>query len=484
DYAETIQSSADTLLTIINDILDFSKVEAGQLELDKREFKLSDSLDFALKTIRSNTAGRPLSFSCDIDPSVPRVVIGDETRLRQILLNLMNNAAKFTEQGSVKVSVKRRLDGIDPLYVSLQFSISDTGIGIPADRIASLFDPFSQVDKTTTRKYGGTGLGLAIVKQLVELQGGEIWVESTMNVGSTFNFTLNFDAYDTRPIDSNLIRIPTHMRVMLIDSTHATQLQLADALQERGIDVSSYSDINQGLQVLDQDRHFNAAIISLDDEHDLNEPSRQFALERKFREHDDYYRLPLVLLAPEQRTTGTPDANPDTTIDLVKPVNPDRVLEALARLWRGRETSTTVDKKSAIKLDETIARQSPLRILLVDDNKTNQKIARLMLSRLGYSADIVDNGEEAVEALTTEGHDIVLMDVQMPVMDGYEATRLIRRRWPDRHLRIIAMTANAMKGDREKCLDAGMDDYMSKPIQIDEFVTVLQRNYQALQSTN
>ena len=474
DFARTINESAESLLTVINDILDWSKVEAGKLELERLPFHLRDCVEGALDLVAMAAARKGLDLAYFIEPEVPDTIVSDEGRLRQVLLNLINNAVKFTEKGEVVLTVAR--DGGEPEegQCRLLFTIRDTGIGIPKDRQAALFQSFTQADATTTRRFGGTGLGLAISQKLVSLMGGRIWLESTEGKGATFRFTLS--APVGPPIGTSSLHEARPdlegKRVLIVDD-NATNRNLLSRLTA-----------NWAMQPLDMERPADAAALAAGTRFDvaildMHMPGMNgVELARQLRSTEAGRDLPLILLS----SLGQPADYSRAELEgigfaevLTKPVKPSPLLNALASLFAGRPIRV-IDRvqRKAPEFDESLATKLPLRILLADDNPTNQKLGRLILKRLGYASDVAGNGLEVLQAVARQPYDVVLMDIEMPEMDGLEATRRIVADFPDGGgPRIIAVTANAMEGDREKFIKAGMSGYVSKPIRVADLVEAL-----------
>ena len=467
DYAETVRHSSDALLTIINDILDFSKIEAGKLELEQQPFDLRDCLEAALDLIATRAAEKGLDLCYQVEEGTPGVVVGDVTRFRQILVNLLGNAVKFTERGEVEVTVSSRSqeDGRHELHVAVR----DTGIGIPTDRMDRLFRSFSQVDASTTRRYGGTGLGLAISKRLTELMGGTMWVESVVGEGTTFHFTILAEAAPSasraeREPDQPLLR---GKRLLIVDDNRTNRQVLTLQARSWGMVPRETGSPLEALEWIQQGDPFDLAIL------DMQMPDMDgLTLAGEIRRVRDAQSLPLVMLTSLGRREADPRAA-EFAAHLTKPVKASQLHDRLVGIFAG-EVGRPRDSAPEWRLDPEMGQRLPLRILLAEDNAINQKLALKVLERMGYRADVAANGLEAIAALERQPYDIVLMDVQMPELDGLEATRRIRERWPDgRGPRIVAMTANAMQGDREECLAAGMDDYLTKPIQVIELQATL-----------
>ncbi|MCC6398731.1 MAG: response regulator [Bacteroidetes bacterium] len=474
EFAETIRTSGESLLTIINDILDFSKIEAGSLELEQNPLLIDECVEQALDLVAEQAALKNIDLMYSIAPDTPRAIMGDITRLRQILVNLLSNAVKFTERGEVEASVRLRpANGggdAQPGHVRIQFSIRDTGIGISPAAHDRLFRSFSQVDASTTRQYGGTGLGLAISKRLAELMGGTMWVESTPGAGSTFSFTL------AAPLAQEVPRPHLEKHVgsiagkhLLIVDDNATNLRIlaAQTLSWGMLPVQASSG-REALEVLRKSTRIDLAII------DMHMPEMDgLMLARAIRQFRTPQELPLVLLSSVGlRKSGEGEIFAAT---LTKPVKPSHLFNVLMDL-AGNSGARPAQHRSPEYIDGQLAQRHPLRILLAEDNVINQQVALKILQRMGYRADVAANGLEVLEALRRQRYDIILMDVQMPEMDGLQTTREIRSRWePDEQPRIVAMTANAMQGDRDECIAAGMNDYLSKPVRVKELEVVLER---------
>ena len=473
DYVSTIRTSGDSLLTIINEILDFSKIESGKMELESQPFEIAQCIEEAIDLFTVPAAAKGVELAYMIDPLVPACVLGDITRLRQVLVNLMNNAVKFTPRGFVTLEVT-----VDPATVGrpadekilLDFHVTDSGIGIPADRMDLLFKPFSQVDASTTRKYGGTGLGLAICDRLTQLMGGSIDVTSTPDQGSRFHFCIQTSVVDitddsTPPLFTAL---PAGCVVLAVDDHPVNRAALANYLASWKIHPLLAADAASALTQA-ATTPLSAAIID-------QELSVQSGLELVADLRSRYPRLPIVLLTPASANSRRPDPNDPLVHRLPKPIKPYPLHDILRRIISGpgsQEPSTT-NSRVAVRLADTL----PLDILLAEDNPVNQKVLLRYLDLMGYRADAVGNGLEAVHALRERNYHLVFMDVQMPEMDGLQATRQIRSIIsPERQPLIVALTANAMQGDRERCLDAGMNDYLSKPVKIDEIQSVISRHF-------
>ncbi len=478
EFTETIRQSGDSLLVIINDILDFSKIEAGKMELESQPFDLYECVESAIDLLAPRTSSKNLELAYYIDEGVPSAIIGDVTRLRQILVNLISNAIKFTEQGEVVVSVSI-LDSIgpssEPLY-RLHFTVQDTGIGIPEDRLDRLFQSFSQIDASTTRRYGGTGLGLAISKRLAELMGGDMWAESRMGQGSIFHFTLRThpaQAVVRRHLHANQPLLKAR-RVLIVDDNETNRRILSLQTRSWGMLPEDTGTPQQALEWIEQGVYYDLAIL------DMQMPEMDgLTLAEKFQGLPAGSKLPVIIL------TSLGGSEIQTKVKLAacltKPIKPSVLFDVLAGVFSpedAQEIASAANRRQKPLFDEHLAQRLPLRILVGEDNATNQKLALALLDRLGYRADVAANGLEIVQALERQVYDVVLMDVQMPEMDGLEATKVIVSEWRQWHPlaarpHIIAVTANALKEDRTACLQAGMDDYISKPIQVEELVNAL-----------
>ncbi|MCX7799236.1 MAG: PAS domain S-box protein [Fimbriimonadales bacterium] len=464
-FAEIARSSAESLLSVINDILDYSKIEAGRLDLERTQFDLEELLDEFSAVLGTRAVQEGLEFVCWVDPDVPSGLVGDPARLRQILTNLVGNAIKFTHQGEVAVRVT--LASTEGDRVRLRFEVRDTGIGIPEDKLETLFDKFTQVDASTTRRYGGTGLGLAIAKQLSELMNGRIGVESRLGQGSTFWFEVELGrAYAERPWDADALR---GRRALVVDD-HPGHLEVLCRLLERwGLSAQEANSAEAALRLAqsaaEAGEPFDVAIL------DHQMPGMSGADLAECLAADPWTRsLPLILLS----SLGSSVSVGKFVACLVKPVRRSELRQALLR---AAGCGWAAEPAAADRRSEPQALAGG-RVLVAEDNAVNQHVARGVLAKLGLEAVVVSNGLEAIEALRQQSFDAVLMDVQMPEIDGFEATRRIRcgeAGAPNRRIPIIAMTAHAMQGDRDRCLEAGMDDYVSKPVSQHDLAAVLQK---------
>jgi signal transduction histidine kinase/DNA-binding response OmpR family regulator len=472
EYVETIRSSGDGLLTIINDILDFSKIDAGKLELELVSFDLRSCIEDALDLVAPRAATKGLDLSYDMGPMVPDCVVSDVTRVRQILVNLLSNAVKFTETGEVSMTVTA--GRVTQGKCEMQFAVQDSGIGIPADRIDRLFQSFSQIDASTTRKYGGTGLGLAISRRLTELLGGRIWVESEPGKGSRFSFTILAAPGEPKPSDPQLpVRssgsVP-HLagrRVLIVDDRETTRHTLQRLCESWGLVVHGAASGAEALALIGKGERFELALL------DGRMPDMDgITLAAAIRKTLDHASPRLVLMSSlGQRESVSADG---FAASLTKPIKASRLYDTVVELLSPAATAEV--RPASAPAGQLLADRHPLRVLVAEDNLVNQKVTLFMLERLGYRPDLVANGLEAVEAVRRVPYDVVLMDLQMPEMDGFGALRAIHSEHaPGRHPWIVALTANAFEEDRNACLAAGMDDYLSKPLQKAKLELVLTR---------
>ena len=473
EFVETIRTGGDSFLTIINDILDFSKIESGKLDLEQRPFHINDCIEDALDLLAAKAADKGLDLAYFIESQTPHTIAGDVTRLRQIFVNLLSNAVKFTHEGEIFLSVESRPLG-DGLF-ELHFAVRDTGIGIPPDRMGRLFQSFGQVDSSITRHYGGTGLGLAISKRLSEMMGGRMWVESKQGEGSTFHFTIVASAAQgkARPHFNTTQPHLTGKRVLIVDDNATNRRILTLQAESWGMKAEAVGCSANALESIRRGATYDLAIM------DMQMPGMDgLMLAEEIRKLRDTAALPLVMLSSglvSKQKAADQNGESRFAAVLAKPVKPSQLFEALMGVLTDQPAQVR-QAASQQKVDRQMAERLPMRILLAEDNLVNQKVALRLLERMGYKAEVAANGLEVLEALRRQPYDLVLMDVHMSEMDGLEATREICRRWEEgERPRIIAMTANAMQGDREECLSAGMDDYISKPVQIGELQTTLQR---------
>jgi CheY-like chemotaxis protein len=484
-YVDTIYSSAESLLTIINDILDFSKIESGKFEFERQPVNLRSCIEEALDLIGTKAGDKKLDLAYLIEDGVPPVVLGDVTRLRQILVNLLGNAVKFTEQGEIVATIQVEQPPENPDNLTspwqLHFAVRDTGIGIPADQIARLFTPYVQAEAATARKFGGTGLGLSISRRLVELMGGRIWAESLAGEGSTFHFVLPLQATTeiTTPLLEHIQPQLADLNLLIVDDNPTNCRILSLQATKWGMNPRTALTGEQALNWLRAGEKFDLAIL------DMQMPGLDgLMLAGEIRKLPAAARLPMILLT----SMGVRPDNPafvqaGFATSLTKPIKPTQLFESLVRVISGMRTAPKPALAANNKLDPKMASRLPLRVLLCDDNLINQKVATRLLTQMGYAPKIAGNGLEALKAIDSEPFDLIFMDVMMPEMDGLEATRQIRTRQQNRAehpnykspLIIVAMTASAMPGDREKCLEAGMDDYLSKPVRPEDVRALVER---------
>ncbi|MFN4280893.1 GAF domain-containing protein [Thermosynechococcus sp.] len=461
DFLQTLHQAGEALLTIINDILDFSKIESGKLVLEQQPFDVRECVEDVLSLLASKAEEKELELLYTCTPETPAQIKGDVTRLRQILVNLVGNGIKFTHEGQVVVHVGViRHEGKD----FVQFQVQDTGIGIPRDRMDRLFKPFSQVDASTTREYGGTGLGLVISKRLCELMGGDMSVESVEGKGTTFTFTIL--AEEQKPyVPPAPHPALAGKHVLVVDDNAASRENLCTLLQNWGMVPIGYGNPHL---VLEAPPRWDLAVL------DLNMPEMSgLQLAERLQSEDGFKQQPIVLLTPLS-WLETASRKELITAHLPKPIRPLTLRQTLIKTLSSESASQPALTKTSI--DPNLGSRFPLRILLAEDNAVNQKVALHILKRMGYRADVAANGLEVLEALQQRPYDVVLMDVQMPKMDGLQTTERIYAQWPpSQRPWIIAMTANALAGDRERCFAAGMDDYISKPIKIEALAAALNR---------
>ncbi len=471
EYVETIRSGGDALLGVINDILDFSKIESGKIELENIAFDLRECIEdcLDLQAPKAIQKGIELAYFCEA--GTPNSIISDVTRVRQILTNLLGNALKFTEKGEVIVTVK-------PLKIrganhELLFSVKDTGIGIQKERMNRLFKSFSQVDSSTTRKYGGTGLGLIISKRLSEMMGGTMWVESEVGKGSTFFFTIKAKYAEEKPkvyLKSKLPRLDGK-KILIVDDNETNCRILALQTKTWNMESMTTASPLQALKWFKNNEHFDAAIL------DMQMPEMDgLTLAQKIRKTKNASDLPIILLTSLGKRENDTEKLKELRLAnyLTKPIKQSQLFNVFSEIFFGTPLAKKT-KKEILYIDENMAAKFPLKILLAEDNLVNQKVALRVLSKLGYRVDVVSNGIEAIQAITRQHYDTILMDVMMPEMDGLEATRRIIEKFSNDRPHIIAMTAGAMKDDYEKCAAAGMDDYITKPIDLSQLIEVLKK---------
>ncbi|MEZ5275254.1 MAG: PAS domain S-box protein [Opitutaceae bacterium] len=467
EFAETVRVSSESLLSIINDILDFSKIESGKIELEAEPLDLVGCIEEALDVIAPVATKKGLELSYFVQDDVPLSVIGDVTRLRQLLVNLVGNSAKFTHEGEIFVEVRRESEPLmEANRATLHFSVRDTGIGIPQDKVGRLFQPFTQVDASTTRHYGGTGLGLAICRKLANVMGGEIWVDSVEGLGSTFHFTARLGVAETPAAPAAPLTNLKGQRALVVDDNATNRRVLRLQLERFGMVAVEAESGREVIEILKRGVRFDIGLI------DFRMPEMDgIELGREIRALRTPEEMSLIFLPSISRSDDqVRDARALFQGILSKPIHQSQLSSMLVEVFGQKQKGNTgAQVEQPAKIDNTLSTVHPLRILLAEDHLVNQKVALRVLRQMGYRADVAGNGLEALDALRRADYDVVLMDVQMPEMDGLEASTRIREEWGERPRPIIiAMTANAMEGDRERCLKAGMDLYLSKPIRMNE----------------
>ena len=465
DFVHTIETSGDALLGIINDVLDYSKIEAGRIELENAPFNVRQCVENVLDLFATKATQKNLELLARMEAGVPPVIIGDITRLRQVIVNLVGNALKFTAKGEVVISIGSTPIG-DGGSHEITFAIRDTGIGIPVDRRDRLFQPFSQVDSSTTRKYGGSGLGLAISRRLAEAMGGRMWVESEDGRGSSFNFTIQAQAQPAAetPRWKEASAAFERVTVLVVDDNAGARAWLAEHLVGWGARVVAKASGREALEFLSGADRCDVALI--DRQMAEIDGIELAARVRAIRSRDP---LPLILL----NSLSDGAARPEFAAQVNKPLKPDRLFSAIDRLFGGQTHSTA--PFGALKDRAAALPASSLRVLLVEDNLVNQRVAMMLLAKLGVRPRLVNNGVEALAAYAEQPYDLILMDMEMPVMDGCEATRQIRARDDGKRTWIVALTANAMNSDRRRAFDSGMNDFVSKPIKLSDLESAFKR---------
>jgi PAS domain S-box-containing protein len=481
DWLLTIRSSGESLVTLINDILDFSKIESGHMELEHYPVPVRRTVEEVLDLLWSKASEKKIELMQWIDDGVPDWITTDGTRLRQVLVNLIGNAIKFTPSGEIEVRIAPEPSAPNQ-PARLAFFVRDTGEGIPPDRVSRLFKPFSQVDSSTTRKHGGTGLGLAISRRLVQLLGGDVELVSSSSSGSVFRFTINAPAAvapegNPSPVDSRDVRVELEgRRVLIVDDNETNRRILSSQLQRWGLDCHAVEKPGEAIKYVEQNGKADVALLDMmmPELHGVELAVRLSALRPRSE-------MPLVLLSSvsrEELKQFSPEAHFD--VILCKPLRQSALLDALHTTLAIHEPDVITAQLQipAGELDHMLGTRHPLRILVAEDNVVNQKLIVRLLERLNYSPNLVDNGFACLEALRRESYDLVLMDCQMPEMDGYTTTENIRSGGTgvrNKDLQIVALTASAMVGDRERCVAAGMNDYLTKPIQAPDLIRLLER---------
>jgi two-component system, sensor histidine kinase and response regulator len=465
-YTETITNCGESLLTVINNILDFSKIEAGSMDLEHEDLHLRSCIEEVLDIFSTKIADSGIEIAYYIEEDVPKQIIGDKIRLQQVLINLIGNAVKFTFQGEVVINVKL-LDATDPDNIVVKFEIRDTGIGIPEEKRERLFKAFSQVDSSTTRKYGGTGLGLVISEKLVRLMGGDISVSSVSGSGSIFSFTLVTQAGEKILPPYLLHDMSDHAgkRVLVVDDNQTNRNILEVQLQNWKLDPVLVASAQDALDILHVDSKFDLILT------DAQMPYMD-GMELAQRIKKSYPGIPIILLSSigDERK---PENLKLFNYILTKPIKQKALSKYISYSLQAKRSDFNY-KTISNKIPDDLNLKYPMTILVVEDNIINQKVIVQLLKKMGYQADIAEDGSVAVKMVNENAYDLVFMDMQMPVMDGIEATQIIRKSGIKQPF-IVALTANALQGDREECIDAGMDDYIGKPLKIDELVNKLKK---------
>ena len=477
EYLETVKMSGDSLLTVINDILDFSKIEAGKIDLEALDFNLRDSLESTLKTMAMRSDEKGLELLCEVAPEVPEMVRGDFSRLRQIVVNLVGNAIKFTDSGEIAVKVQvESNEGADCIC---HFTVSDTGMGVPEDKRELIFHPFSQADNSTTRKYGGTGLGLTISTRLVQMMGGKIWVESEIGRGSQFHFTVRLGRADTKEVKLGTIAPPELLRgvkVLVVDDNRTNCRILEGMLLRWQMKTTSVNGGKAALEQLSAAREAGTPFgLILTDMHmpDMD----GFALIEQIRDRPELATATIMMLTSAgHRGDAARCEELGVAAYLLKPIRQSELREAIARVLGARQHEGAIPLITRFSLQDSREPDTYLSVLLAEDNLVNQRLAVRLLEKRGHRVVVAATGLEALKAMEKETFDLVLMDVQMPEMDGLEATAAIRKKekGTGRRQPVVALTAHAMKGDREKCMAGGMDGYLTKPIRLQELDQLLE----------
>ena len=472
-YIETVKSSGDALLSIINDILDFSKIEAHKLDLEHINFKLRETLADTMEVLSFRAHAKGLELACHVGADIPEYLIGDPGRLRQILVNLVGNAIKFTDQGEVVVRVTMK--GTEGEEAVLKLDVVDTGIGIPPEKQLRMFEAFEQADASTTREYGGTGLGLAISRELVQLMHGDIGIESEVGHGTTFSFTARLGVQqdpDTTPIDASVL---ADMPVLLVDDNETNCLVLKEITSAWKMRPTVVNSVDEAIQAMERAQHSGQPVKMVLT--DMYMPKKDgLELIEWIRKREEHANANVIILSsgptPEHRARAK---ELNVAAYLTKPVRQSSLLDAITGIVKP-ESFSTQSIETALETPDV----QPLNILLAEDNPVNQMTATTMINKLGHTVTVANNGREAIEKVAVEKFDIVFMDVQMPEMDGITATGKIRESEEStgRHVPIVAMTAHAMKGDRDRCIAAGMDDYISKPIRRKGVQEVIERVFE------
>jgi CheY-like chemotaxis protein len=454
------------LLHVINDILDFSKIESGNLEIEQQEFDLRQCIENVLDVFAGKAASQDIDLVYQLDPLLPATIVGDSLRLRQILINFVGNAIKFTHKGEVFIDVNSGKSSGD--LQEVQFHVRDTGIGIPKDKLGKLFKAFSQVDSSTTRKYGGTGLGLIICERLIKLMGGVVSVSSEVGIGTTFSFYIQTKVVEAleKPLPENT-KITEGKKVLIIDDNTTLLKTIKNELELLKLKTASASSRQEVLAFINSEEPFDAVIL------DMQMPQINPVNVAKAIKNINP-KLPIIPLSyvGNEEISKYPGLFRPVLTKPVKQVQLLKLVQTALREGEGEKVAQEVSNRTNI-LNEDFAASYPLSILIAEDNLVNQKIAAHVLNKLGYEPEIANDGQETVEMFKAKLHDVILMDMQMPVVDGIEATKIIRSCQLVKQPQIIAMTANAMAEDRERCLKEGMNDYISKPVKLEELIDIL-----------
>ena len=472
EFVETIRLSGDQLLVIINDILDFSKIESGKLELETQPFDLRDCIEDSLDLMASKASEKRLDLAYLIENNTPITINGDVTRLRQILTNLISNAIKFTQQG--EVFIKAVANKSDNEKYKIEFSISDTGIGIPQDKMGRLFQSFSQVDASTTRNYGGTGLGLAISRRLVEMMDGTMWVESKVNEGTTFYFTILAEVITSKSKVYFRGQNPVlkGKKVLIVDDNLTNRKILTTQTEYWGMQPTTVSDPREAINLVKKGESFNLVLLDY-----LMPEMDGLMLAKEIRNLYALASLPIIMLTSVGKKEFSMDTEPlNISAFLNKPIKHNQLYDTIVSVLAESEKPSMNKRLKAFQISDSLAEKYPMKILIAEDNVVNQKVAQRSLERMGYRPDLVANGYEAVEVMRKIPYDLIFMDLLMPEMDGLTASKIIREECGNSagYPKIIAMTANAMKEDKDKCLSAGLDDFISKPIRMEELQSMIQ----------
>jgi two-component system sensor histidine kinase EvgS len=475
-FLKMAKDSADVLLSLLNDILDFSKIEAGQLELEEIDYNLHEIVESVADVVIQQVDNKGLELNVLIKNDVPRFLIGDPTRLRQVIINLVSNSLKFTDTGEITITVQNNSSNVpanNPLQVDkfeLLFSVRDTGIGIPVERQKAIFESFSQADSSTTRKFGGTGLGLTICKNLVELMNGDIWVKSSPGMGSTFFFSARFGRSDQNK--GSKLNIPEKLhcfRVLAVDDNKTNRIILQEILKNFGLTVDIYETANEALQALQTNRKYRIIISDF-----LMPEMNGLEFLKEVRKTSQIPAIVLTSVGAWGKKSLFKDL--ENISYLTKPVKQSVLFNAIVELLSepGRRYEKKENKQESFDLTRLQSLADTTQILLAEDNVINQLVIKSLIQKTGIAVDVVSDGLQVLQAIQDKNYSLVLMDVQMPKMDGLSATIEIRKNLKMDKIPIIAMTANAMKGDREKCLVAGMNDYLSKPINSNKLFSLLE----------